>query len=66
MALTRDDIAALMKGIAPALEKIISERSQAFADLVAEQRRDITKLEQRVAQLEGSDPDADAMRAIEQ
>lgn len=52
MPLTRDDIAALMKGIAPALQKIFTEQVQPMADLMVEQRREITRLEQRVADLE--------------
>jgi hypothetical protein len=45
-------IEALAKGLTPVIRRIITENLQAFADLIVEQRKAITKLEQRVAELE--------------
>jgi hypothetical protein len=60
------DLQNLAEGLAPAIHRIITESVQPLTDLIVAQGKTIAKLEQRVAQLEGEDPDAAAMRAIEQ
>jgi hypothetical protein len=66
MAITRDDIAALMKGIAPPMRDAIAAAVQPLADMIVEQRKTITRLEGRIATLESAgDPDEAAQRAIE-
>lgn len=66
MTVNRDDIAALMKGIAPAMRDVIQQSVQPLADMIVDQRRTISKLEARLATIEGAaDPDVAAQRAIE-